>query len=248
MIKTILFDLDGTLLPMDQDLFLKAYFGGLVKALVPHGYDGETIVKSIWAGTAAMVKNAGTRSNEAVFRDSFSSFFGPDARSDEPVFQNFYETVFQNVRESCGCDPRAAEAIRDIKAKGYRVILATNPLFPPIATQSRVRWAGLQPEDFEHITTYDNSSFCKPNLRYYEEILSKCGLHPEECVMVKFCTLDHDSFCYWEDFEDILTLSRNPFFPVNKKVRSNVSSGYGYWAGYGATYYKVSIPDSLAVR
>ena len=71
---------------------------------------------------------------------------------------------------------------------------------------------------------------------------------PEDCVMVKFCTLDHDSFCYWEDFEDILTLSRNPFFPVNKKVRSNVSSGYGYWAGYGATYYKVSIPDSLAVR
>ena len=184
MIKTILFDLDGTLLPMDQDLFLKAYFGGLVKALVPHGYDGETIVKSIWAGTAAMVKNDGTRSNEAVFWDSFCSFFGPDARSDEPVFQNFYETVFQNVRESCGFDPRAAEAIRDIKAKGYRVILATNPLFPPIATQSRVRWAGLQPEDFEHITTYDNSSFCKPNPQYYEEVLSKCGLHPEECVMV----------------------------------------------------------------
>ena len=184
MIKTILFDLDGTLLPMDQDLFLKAYFGGLVKALVPHGYDGETIVKSIWAGTAAMVKNDGTRSNEAVFWDSFCSFFGPDARSDEPVFQNFYETVFQNVRESCGFDPRAAEAIRDIKAKGYRVILATNPLFPPIATQSRVRWAGLETQDFELITTYDNSSFCKPNLRYYEEILSKCGLHPEECVMV----------------------------------------------------------------
>jgi FMN phosphatase YigB (HAD superfamily) len=184
MIKTILFDLDGTLLPMDQELFLKAYFGGLVKTLVPHGYDGEAIIKSIWAGTGAMVKNDGSRSNEAVFWDSFCKFFGPDARSDEPVFQNFYETAFQNVRESCGFDPRAAEAIRDIKAMGYRVILATNPLFPPIATQSRVRWAGLQPEDFELITTYDNSSFCKPNLSYYEEILSKCNLKPEECVMV----------------------------------------------------------------
>ena len=184
MIKTILFDLDGTLLPMDQELFLKAYFGGLVKTLVPHGYDGEAIIKSIWAGTGAMVKNDGSRSNEAVFWDSFCKFFGPDARSDEPVFQNFYETVFQNVRESCGFDPRAAEAIRDIKAMGYRVILATNPLFPPIATQSRVRWAGLETQDFELITTYDNSSFCKPNLRYYEEILSKCNLKPEECVMV----------------------------------------------------------------
>ena len=184
MIKAILFDLDGTLLPMDQDLFLKAYFGGLVKALVPHGYDGETIVKSIWAGTGAMVKNDGTRSNEAVFWDSFCEFFGPDARSDELLFQNFYETEFQKVAQVCGQDPRAAEAIRGIKAMGYRVILATNPLFPPIATQSRVRWAGLETQDFELITTYDNSSFCKPNLSYYEEILSKCGLHPEECVMV----------------------------------------------------------------
>lgn len=184
MIKTILFDLDGTLLPMDQDLFLKAYFGGLVKALVPHGYHPDQVVKSIWAGTAAMVKNDGSRSNEAVFWDSFCSFFGPDARNDEPVFQKFYETDFQKVSAACGFDPRTAEAIREIKAMGYRVILATNPLFPPIATHSRVRWTGLQPEDFELISTYDNSSFCKPNLRYYEEILSKCGLHPEECVMV----------------------------------------------------------------
>ena len=66
--------------------------------------------------------------------------------------------------------------------------------------------------------------------------------------MVRFSTLDYASFCYWEDFEDILTLSRNPFFPVSKKVRSNVSSGYGYWAGYGSSYYKVSIPDSLSVH
>ena len=70
----------------------------------------------------------------------------------------------------------------------------------------------------------------------------------EDCVMVRLSTLDYDSFCYWEDFEDVLTLSRNPFFPVSKKVRSNVSSGYGYWAGYGSTYYRVSIPDSLSVR
>ena len=67
---------------------------------------------------------------------------------------------------------------------GYRVALATNPLFPAIATHSRVRWAGLQPEDFDHITTYENSSFCKPNPLYYREILDRLGLRAEECVMV----------------------------------------------------------------
>ncbi|MBQ1492474.1 MAG: HAD family hydrolase, partial [Blautia sp.] len=67
---------------------------------------------------------------------------------------------------------------------GARVILATNPLFPMVATYSRIRWAGLTPEDFELITTYDNSTTCKPNPAYYLEILEKTGLRPEECLMV----------------------------------------------------------------
>jgi len=31
---------------------------------------------------------------------------------------------------------------------GFRVALATNPIFPAIATEKRIRWAGLTPEDF----------------------------------------------------------------------------------------------------
>ena len=40
----ILFDLDGTLLPMDQNTFVKAYFGGLAKRLAPYGYDSEKLI------------------------------------------------------------------------------------------------------------------------------------------------------------------------------------------------------------
>ena len=65
-----------------------------------------------------------------------------------------------------------------------RIVLATNPLFPSIATESRMRWAGLAPDDFELYTTYENSSFCKPNPKYYEEILGKLGVSAEECLMV----------------------------------------------------------------
>ena len=64
------------------------------------------------------------------------------------------------------------------------MVLATNPLFPPTATESRVRWAGLQPSDFELITVYDNSYHCKPNPAYYEDILRTIGARAEECVMV----------------------------------------------------------------
>ena len=53
-----------------------------------------------------------------------------------------------------------------------------------MATESRIRWAGLAPEEFEGYTTYENSCFCKPNLRYYEKILKDLELQPEECLMV----------------------------------------------------------------
>ena len=66
----------------------------------------------------------------------------------------------------------------------YRVALATNPLFPAVATLSRIQWAGLNPEDFELVTTYENSRFCKPNPDYYREILGKLKLDGEECLMV----------------------------------------------------------------
>ena len=78
----------------------------------------------------------------------------------------------------------AAEIIALVKEKGLRPVLATNPLFPQIATASRIRWAGMQPEDFELFTTFEDYSYCKPNLKYYLEIMEKTGLAPEECVMV----------------------------------------------------------------
>lgn len=184
MITTCLFDLDGTLLPMDQEVFVKSYLSRLAKKMAPCGYDPETLVKAVWAGTAAMVQNDGSSTNDAVFWRVCDGFFGRDTRVDEPLFEAFYREEFQQVRRDCGFNPLAAEAIRQIKSMGLRTVLATNPLFPPIATRSRVRWAGLDPDDFEWITTYDNSSHCKPNPDYYREILDKLDLKADACLMV----------------------------------------------------------------
>ena len=107
-----------------------------------------------------------------------------DGRADNALFDEFYQREFQKARNSCGFQPAAAPAVREIRSLGYRVILATNPLFPAVATQSRIRWAGLEPEDFECITTYENARFCKPNPDYYREILGKLSLDPGDCLMV----------------------------------------------------------------
>ena len=184
MTKAILFDLDGTLLPMEQEVFVRDYLGRMTAFLAPHGYDPQSLIKAVWAGTGAMVKNDGKALNEDVFWYVFNSILGRDAKQDLALFEEFYRTEFQKAKDSCGFNPAAVEAIRQIKDMGYRLILATNPLFPAIATHSRIRWAGLNPEDFELITTYENSRFCKPNPDYYREILGKIALDGSQCLMV----------------------------------------------------------------
>ena len=67
----------------------------------------------------------------------------------------------------------------------------------------------------------------------------------EDFVYVRFCTLDKKAWEYWNDFEEVQSLTSNPLFPVSTDIRSNIKGGLGYWAGYGTSYYKVSIPDSL---
>ncbi len=182
--STILFDLDGTLLPMEQDAFVKAYFGGLAKRLAPHGYDPQELVKGIWEGTAAMVRNDGSMSNESAFWRSFASRFGEQATKDIPLFDAFYREDFDKVQSSCGYTPYARALIDALHREGVQTVLATNPIFPAIATEKRMAWAGLSPSDFTLYTTYENSRFCKPTLAYYTDILKQLGACPEDCLMV----------------------------------------------------------------
>jgi FMN phosphatase YigB (HAD superfamily) len=131
-----------------------------------------------------MVKNNGSCSNEDAFWTFFTGIFGKQTLEHLPVFEDFYANEFQGAQAVCSQIPQAAEAINLVKEKGFRVALATNPIFPAIATRSRIRWAGLTPEDFELYTTYENSRFCKPNPAYYQDILAQMNLRPEECLMV----------------------------------------------------------------
>ena len=183
-IKTVMFDLDGTLLPMDQDQFTKYYFGLLAKKLAPYGYNAEQLVSGIWAGTAAMVQNDGCCTNEEAFWKKFCALMGEKVLEDKPLFEEFYRVEFQGARASCGFAPQAAGLVKKLKAAGYRVLLATNPIFPAIATENRIRWAGLEPEDFELYTTYEYACRCKPNPDYYRDILSSMALEASECLGV----------------------------------------------------------------
>ena len=88
-ITTVLFDLDGTLLPMDQDVFVKDYFGRIAAKVAPAGYDPKQLIDTIWCGTAAMVKNDGSKTNEEAFWDYAVSVYGDKILRDKYFLMNF---------------------------------------------------------------------------------------------------------------------------------------------------------------
>ena len=184
MIKNILFDLDGTLLPMDQDEFVKLYLYSLYKAFPEYHKDINELTNVIMKGTYLMVQNDGSKTNEHVFYEYFKTIYKDNTKELIKKYEEYYNKEFILAKTATKTSPYANLLIKELKKKGYNLILATNPLFPRVATMNRIKWAGLDPNDFTLITTYENSSYCKPNLKYYEEIINKLNLNKDECIMI----------------------------------------------------------------
>jgi len=182
--EAILFDLDGTLLPMDNDLFVQTYMGLLTKKMAPFGYDPELLISALWKGTGKMIKNDGSKTNAEVFWRLCEEVFGKRIFDDIPVFDSFYDNEFHGTASVTFPTPLAQKAVDLARERADRVILATNPFFPAVAVRSRLSWARVSPESFDLITTYENSRFCKPNPAYYVEIAEKMKLDPKNCLMV----------------------------------------------------------------
>ena len=183
-ITTVLFDLDGTLLPMDNDYFTQVYFKLLAGKMAQYGYQPDQLIKAVWQGTKAMVLNDGSKTNFEAFWDSFRQIYGDRVDNDFPLFEEFYRKEFQQGQKHCGFNPKAAQIVKYIKERNIEVALATNPIFPSIATESRISWAGLDKNDFSIFTTYENSHYCKPNIMYYKEVCDRINVDFSNCVMV----------------------------------------------------------------
>ena len=140
MIDTILFDLDGTLLPLDQDEFVHVYFKALAGKFINFGYKPELMIKGVSAGLEAMVKNDGSMTNEERFWKVFSSIVGNEILNLKPEFDSFYKNEFWAVQNITKPTEYAKKCVQKLKDKGYKLIAATNPVFPQIATYTRLRW------------------------------------------------------------------------------------------------------------
>ncbi|NDL68777.1 HAD family hydrolase [Anaerotalea alkaliphila] len=183
---TVFFDLDGTLLPLDQQEFIETYFRYMGAMVSARNIEPKRLIRSIWVGTEAMLENDGSMTNEARFWEAFGQDYGAIGEVDiiQEILGEFYEREFDKARITAKPNPLADACVQALKKKGYALVLATNPLFPRTATHLRMAWAGLELEDFALVTTYENSSYCKPHPGYYREALQRVGRKPQECLMV----------------------------------------------------------------
>lgn len=182
--EAILFDLDGTLLPMDNDYFLKGYFHLLAKVGIDCGYEETAFLDAMNQGVYAAVKNDGTCTNEERFWSTAAQLLGSELYDHKVRFDQFYRNEFHLARKFTEPTRLAEQAVKLARQKAGKVILATSPLFPTVGVYSRLEWAGLRPDYFDWITDYENSCTCKPNPQYYLETVKKVGVDPTKCLMI----------------------------------------------------------------
>ena len=186
MINTILFDLDDTLLGNNMDSFLPAYFA-LLGEHASRYLPRDQFMAALQTATDAVVNNVDpTCSNREVFWHHFEQCTGLDTREVEPYLNQFYVNQFHQLEAKTEKRPFAAKLIHYCQNAGVDVVIATTPLFPRVAIEVRLAWAGLPVDqvNFDLITAYENMHAAKPQPAYYAEILAAINGVPEKVLMV----------------------------------------------------------------
>lgn len=182
--KTVLFDLDGTLLPMDQDAFVAALVSDLAEELCRLGHPRELAERALAAAIPATLKNDGRATNREVFYHTLSGVLGSRPFAEEEPLRAYYTGRFSELVFPHRKSADVRRALDLVHECGGGAVLATSPFFPREAVGVRMAWAGLAPEDFIAVTSYERFSYCKPSLGYYRELLEMLSLRPEDCLMV----------------------------------------------------------------
>jgi HAD superfamily hydrolase (TIGR01509 family) len=183
MIQALLFDLDGTLLPHDVGTFLGRYFEAIGRRFAPR-LPGVDVPRLVLASSQAMLRNDGSRTNEEAFWSDFAPRIAQPRAALEAMFTDFYRHDFPTLGAGIVPEPGVADVVAACRDQGLRLVVATNPVFPRLAIDERLRWAGLDPALFERVTSYEWMCYCKPHPGYFRQVAEELGRAPADCLMV----------------------------------------------------------------
>ena len=182
MTRAILFDLDGTLLPIEFEEFFARYVESVCRFY--RAAAGLELGPGLQPAVATMMANAGARRNAEVFWEALAEQIGCERSVLEDLFAPFIEREGAALGNGVVPDRAASRVVKAWKARGAKVVLATNPVFPRLVIDLRTRWGALEPELFDLVTCTENMSFCKPHPDFYRDVAESVGVHPRDCLMV----------------------------------------------------------------
>lgn len=183
-LQAVLFDLDDTLLENDMATFGPAYLEMFSRRLAPLSSRAETKGALRAALDAVLRHDDAQVTNEECFNRELAARSALPVDRLKPYIDRFLVEDFPQLRPLVRRRPDAAEIVRQACARRLKVVLATNPMFPARAIYQRMRWAGLDAQDFARISTPENSHACKPSPAYFREILDAVDVAPEDALMV----------------------------------------------------------------
>lgn len=182
--KTMLFDLDGTLLNISMDTFLPGYFKILAQRFARQ-INPEEFITHLLHCTQVMIEDKDPRrTNEEVFMQEFIPRTSLPPEELQSILKDFYTNDFGSLEGYTQQEPVVQKIVELCYNKGLEMVIASNPIFPLSAMKHRLRWAGLADYPYRLITAYENMHFCKPHREYYEEILHLLNRQASECLMI----------------------------------------------------------------
>lgn len=183
MLKAVFFDLDGSLLPMNEPKFV-AKFAHLINVkLANKGYNYDELNQAFWDATITVYKNDGSKLNFDLFWEYLANRFGEKILEEKATIEDYYNNEFRTVKSEFYPNPLAKEIVKFVKDNNLLCILATQPIFPLIGVLNRMDFVGLEESDFDFITNSENFRFAKMNPKYYKDLLDKFNLKGEEVIM-----------------------------------------------------------------
>lgn len=184
MINTVLFDLDGTLLPIEMEDFERVYYTSITKKfadMIPP----KELLTMMGESLKVMVANNDRVTNEHVFINELKNYISESKLEKfHERITHFYEHEFDDLRQVVKPNKNMQQAVKLLQEKGYDCIVATNPMFPKLAITKRIEWAGFNRDDFSYVTSFEENHYCKPQIDYYNEVLSVNNKQAENCLMV----------------------------------------------------------------
>ncbi len=184
MTLTLLLDLDDTLLETNMGAFIPAYFQALSQSLTEY-VQSEKMLPALMKGTELMLASENpTFTLQQVFETYFYPRLGVPKEQVEHVIEEFYDEVFPSIGSVTRKREGAVELVDWAFSKGFRVAIATDPIFPRKAVYHRIRWAGLDPERFELVSSFETFHFTKSHPAYYAEVLGRLGWPNDPVLMV----------------------------------------------------------------